>query len=115
MAAAADESVLNRLREILAAVVEMEAEQIPADASFYRELEMDSLEKIEMIARIERSFGVQFDPEEAAEVDALTDIEVILRNRVGEMASGVSNEPSRNVDLAEPQGGKGGQGLPHRP
>ncbi|MFF5206339.1 acyl carrier protein [Streptosporangium sp. NPDC000396] len=72
-------AVLDELREILVIVMELDGVQIEIDASFHEDLEMDSLQKIEVITRVEKSFGVTFEPEEAAEMNALADVIAFLR------------------------------------
>lgn len=81
-AAAADE-----LRAIAVAVLEMEPDRITTDAPFYEQLEMDSLQKTEFVARVERAFEAQFDAEEAAGMDSIADVLAALR-RSGTTGSG---------------------------
>jgi acyl carrier protein len=59
-------AVLLRLREIAASVTELGIEAVDADALFYEDLGVDSLEKIEIVARIESAFGVALSSHEAA-------------------------------------------------
>ncbi|ARZ71534.1 O-succinylbenzoate--CoA ligase [Streptomyces albireticuli] len=51
---------------------------VPADASFHQELKVDSLEKVEIAARIEQSFGVALTDEETAAVDSVRDAADLL-------------------------------------
>jgi acyl carrier protein len=55
-----------RIREIVAAVLEMDPADIDADAVFYEDLSVDSLEKVEIAVRVGREFGVDLTAEEAA-------------------------------------------------
>ncbi|MFE2872675.1 AMP-binding protein [Embleya sp. NPDC059259] len=75
------------VRAIVAAVLETEAERITPDAAFHAHLEMDSLQKTELVARIERAFGVRFPAEQAAGLDCLADVLAAL------MRHGVDNDP----------------------
>lgn len=84
-----DESVvLDRIREILTSVMELEDVRISVDESFHLELEMDSLQKIEIVTRIERAFDLQLEPEEVANMDSLGDVLTLLRERTGAIPGG---------------------------
>ncbi|HEX5565517.1 MAG TPA: acyl carrier protein, partial [Streptomyces sp.] len=61
----------TRLREIVAAVLELDVAEVTTDASFHQELGVDSLEKIEIATRIEKDFGVSLTSEEAAGMDSV--------------------------------------------
>ncbi|MDT0453780.1 AMP-binding protein [Streptomyces hesseae] len=60
----------DRLREIVASVLEVEKEAIEPGAQFYEELGMSSLEKAAVVAAIEREFGA-LSAEEAAALTSL--------------------------------------------
>ncbi|AYN35320.1 o-succinylbenzoate--CoA ligase [Streptomyces albus] len=69
---------MERLRHIVATVLELDLAEIPADASFQQDLNLDSLEKVEIAARIERSFGLALADEEFAAVDSVLDAAGLL-------------------------------------
>lgn len=66
-----NDSVRDRLREIVASVLEMEKTGIEPDALFYEDLGVDSLEKVGIVAAIEREFAVPLPPEKAAAVTSV--------------------------------------------
>ncbi|WP_338400112.1 AMP-binding protein [Streptomyces graminilatus] len=74
--------VRDRLREIVASVLEVEKEAIESGALFYEELGMSSLEKVEIVVAIEREYGA-LSAEEAA---ALTSLDAAL-SVLGERAT----------------------------
>ncbi|MFF7025444.1 AMP-binding protein [Streptomyces klenkii] len=63
----------DRLREIVAFVLDIDVEDVRADASFHQELKVDSLEKVEIAARIEQTFGIALGDDETAAVDSVRD------------------------------------------
>ncbi|MFF4500682.1 acyl carrier protein [Streptomyces sp. NPDC001401] len=69
----------DRLREIVAAVLEIDMTEIQADSLFYDDLAADSLEKVEIAVRIEREFGVPVDAEEGAELSSVSAALALLR------------------------------------
>ncbi|MGW0574758.1 phosphopantetheine-binding protein [Streptomyces sp. NPDC002920] len=62
--------VRDRLREIVASVLEVEKDDIESGALFYEELGISSLEKVAIAAAIEREFGA-LSPEDAAALTSL--------------------------------------------
>ncbi|MFD5586705.1 AMP-binding protein [Streptomyces sp. NPDC127063] len=85
------DTLLNRLREIVASVLEVEKEGIESGALFYEELGMSSLEKIEITVAIEREFGV-LSAEEAAALTSLDAAVSVLSERATRL---------RGVDLLD--------------
>jgi acyl carrier protein len=68
-----------RLREIVAAVAELDPAEVTDDASFYDDLGVDSLQKLEILVRIERGFGVRLTDVEAAGLATVADAVALLR------------------------------------
>jgi acyl carrier protein len=64
------DSVRDRLREIVASVLEIEKADFESDALFYEDLGIDSLEKVAIAAAIECEFGA-LSPEESAALTSL--------------------------------------------
>ncbi|WP_077063433.1 AMP-binding protein [Streptomyces sp. MP131-18] len=81
----------DRLREIVASVLEVEKEAIEPGALFYEDLGMSSLEKAEIVVAIEREFAA-LSAEEAA---ALTSLDAAV-SVLGERTTGL-----RGVDLID--------------
>ncbi|MDT0321417.1 AMP-binding protein [Streptomyces millisiae] len=81
----------DRLREIVASVLEVEKEAIEPGALFYEDLGMSSLEKAEIVVAIEREFAA-LSAEEAA---ALTSLDAAV-SVLGERATGLGG-----VDLID--------------
>ncbi|MFC6090124.1 acyl carrier protein [Saccharothrix sp. BKS2] len=69
------------MRDLVAKVVELDVEEVPAEALFYEELEVDSLQKAEISVRVEREFDVQLKPEETAAMRSVNDVAALLRAR----------------------------------
>lgn len=63
----------DRLREIVAAVLEMEPEEIGCAQSWTDDLAMSSLEKVEVITRVQESFELTFSAEEASRIGSVED------------------------------------------
>lgn len=72
--------VRDRLREIVASVLEVEKDEIESGALFYEDLGIDSLEKVEIAAAIEREFGA-LSAEKAAALTSLDAAVSVLSER----------------------------------
>ncbi|WP_255306222.1 AMP-binding protein [Streptomyces sp. Wb2n-11] len=81
----------DRLREIVASVLEVEKEAIAPGAQFYEELGMSSLEKVEVVVAVEREFGA-LSAQEAAAFTSLDAAAAVLGERARTL---------RDVDLID--------------
>ncbi|MFB7999748.1 AMP-binding protein [Streptomyces sp. NPDC056002] len=70
----------DRLREIVASVLEVDKEAIEPGAQFYEELGMSSLEKTEVVVAVEREFGA-LSAQEAAAFTSLDAAVAVLGER----------------------------------
>ncbi|MEV6122924.1 AMP-binding protein [Streptomyces sp. NPDC052077] len=69
---------VERLRVIVASVLELDLDSVPADASFERELKVDSLEKVEIAARVEQTLGVLLGNEAISSADSVLDLAALI-------------------------------------
>ncbi len=63
-------SVLDRVRDIAADKLSVEAADVSADSSFTEDLNADSLDVVELIMAIEEEFGSDDQPLEISDEDA---------------------------------------------
>lgn len=103
-----DEAIGDRLRDIVASILEMEPAEVEADALFYEDLGADSLEKVGITTRIETEFGVTLTAEEAAATRTVAEAVTVLRQKpelaaggaaLAEPAAGAESAPDQDVDL----------------
>lgn len=71
-------SASDRIRAIVAAVLDTDVAEIGPGASFYEDLASSSLEKVEIVARVEREFGVSIDGEAAAAARCVDDLLAVV-------------------------------------
>lgn len=75
------EQAVETLRRIAEDVLDAEPGQVSLADGFHTDLQMDSLQKIEFVTRVERAFAVRFEAEEAAGTDTLADVLDLLTSR----------------------------------
>ena len=63
----------EKLREIVAAVLELEPSEVGESDRWVDDLGMTSLEKVEAITRIQESFGTALSPQQAAAIGSMAD------------------------------------------
>lgn len=78
-----DDTVVPRLREIVAAAAALEPDEVTVDARFYDDLGVDSLQKLEIVVQTERAFGVRLTDVEAAGLGSVADAVNLLRAKGG--------------------------------
>lgn len=81
MATVRNQVAVDRLRELVATVLDVDVEQVAEDALFYEDLEVDSLRKTEISARIEWKFHVWIDPEAWAATRTITHVATLLQDK----------------------------------
>lgn len=66
-----EQNVIEKLRSIIADVLEVEHEQVQNDVNFMTDLGADSLRVIEILTRIEESLGTSIDQSNLARMVSL--------------------------------------------
>ena len=73
--------VMLGIREEFAAVLDIPAVEVGDDADFYDDLEGDSLQKLELAARIEERFTVKLTDEEASRLRTVMHFTSLVTDR----------------------------------
>ncbi len=75
------EEMMNTIRTTVAEVLEVDLDQISQTSRFKEELGADSLQAIEILARMEKLFKVQIDQAELSKMTSLEAVhEVVMRS-----------------------------------
>ena len=72
---------VETLRLLAADAFELEPEDLTEGASFYEELGVDSIQRMEFVVRLERRLGVKFNDDEAGGLDDLNHTFALLKSR----------------------------------
>ncbi len=68
------EDIVAKVHEVLVDEFELEAETVVAEAHLFTDLELDSLDAVDLIASLEAAFGHRVDEEEAKQVRTVSDV-----------------------------------------
>ena len=68
----------EKLLKILSEQLDMDASELTDDKSFLDDLDMDSLDMVEMTVELEQELGVTFEQEQLAEVKTIGDLAKLI-------------------------------------
>ena len=68
----------EKLLAILAEQIDMSADELTEDKRFVEDLDMDSLDMVEMTVELEQELGCSFEQEQLAEVKTIGDLIALI-------------------------------------
>jgi acyl carrier protein len=77
-----NEEIISRINRLLVEEIEIEEEKISPAADLKKDLEIDSLDFVDLFVIIERNFGVKMKAEEMADIKSLQDFYDYIIKRV---------------------------------
>lgn len=75
--------VENKIKNIIASILEVSADEIKEDTAIGDIVEWDSLHHIQIIAAIEKNFEIRFTPDVMIELEDVSDIVDAVETRMG--------------------------------
>ena len=76
-----DKKMLEKLQEIIAEQLGIEAAEVQADSNFKDDLNADSLDLFEMVMAMEEEFGVEIPSEDLDKIATVQDVMDYLKNK----------------------------------
>ena len=64
-------NIENEIREIVAEILQIPAEELDTSASFFDEYGMDSLRALEILAKVENRYNITIDPDNLAKMTCI--------------------------------------------
>ena len=77
-----NEEIISRINQLLVEEIEIDEEKISPAADLKKDLEIDSLDFVDLFVIIERNFGVKMKAEEMADIKTLQDFYDYIIKRV---------------------------------
>lgn len=78
------EHVLTKLREWMQDLFEIEPEDIRLDSNLYEDLDVDSIDAIDLVVKIKELTGKQVQPEDFKAVRTVLDVVTVIQNMTAE-------------------------------
>lgn len=79
-----EEMELEKIRQIVAGILNIDPEVVTADSTFIEDLGADSLDIFQVIMGVEEEFDIEISPEEAERVATVGDAVELVRSAVKE-------------------------------
>ena len=78
------EQILEKLREWMEELFEIEPEDIQLDSNLYSDLDVDSIDAIDLVVKIKELTGKQVQPEDFKSVRTIQDVVTVIHNMFAE-------------------------------
>ncbi|MCX6281269.1 MAG: phosphopantetheine-binding protein [Bacteroidetes bacterium] len=78
-----NDEIISKINQLLVDEIEIEEDKISPAADLKKDLEIDSLDFVDLFVIIERNFGVKMKAEEMTEIKSLQDFYDYIIKRVG--------------------------------
>lgn len=78
------EQVLTKLREWMEDLFEIEPETVQLDSNLYSDLDVDSIDAVDLVVKIKELTGKQVKPEDFKNVRTVLDVVTVIQNMTTE-------------------------------
>ena len=78
------EQVLTKLREWMEDLFEIEPETVQLDSNLYSDLDVDSIDAVDLVVKIKELTGKQVKPEDFKNVRTVLDVVTVTQNMTAE-------------------------------
>ena len=78
------EQVLAQLREWMQELFEIEPEDIQLDSNLYEDLDLDSIDAVDLVIKIKELTGKQVEPDDFKAVRTVQDVITVIQNMSAE-------------------------------
>ena len=78
------EQVLTKLREWMEDLCEIEPETVQLDSNLYSDLDVDSIDAVDLVVKIKELTGKQVKPEDFKNVRTVLDVVTVIQNMTAE-------------------------------
>ena len=78
------EQVLAKLRDWMQDLFEIEPDDIQLDSNLYEDLDVDSIDAVDLVVKIKELTGKQVQPEDFKAVRTIQDVVTVIQNMTAE-------------------------------
>ena len=79
------ETIFSQVCALLAELFELEAEELRADSRLFEDLDLDSIDAIDLVARLQKMTGKRVEEERLREVKTVGDIVALVESLQAEL------------------------------
>lgn len=80
------EEILSEIAEVLAVEFEIPREKLTADARLYEDLDLDSIDAVDLVVRIQQRTGIKVVAEDFKAIRTLGDVADVIAKLVAEQS-----------------------------
>ena len=77
-----EEHIMKKLTEILVEEFEVEADEVTPESNFFTDLDMDSLDAIDLIVSMDKALGITLKAEDAQKIRTAGEFVQLILSRV---------------------------------
>ncbi|MBR1612282.1 MAG: acyl carrier protein [Succinivibrio sp.] len=78
------EEILKKVQEMLAELFEIEPEEIKPESKLYEELELDSIDAVDLVVKLQKEIGKKIQPEQFKSVRTVADVVEVVYGLVND-------------------------------
>jgi len=69
----------NKIKEIVSNIIQIPADEVKLDASFFDDYGMDSLRALEILAEVENTYNITIEPDKLMQMTSVSEVVKITR------------------------------------
>jgi acyl carrier protein len=78
-----DEQLFSMLKDILVETFELDADDITLEANLYEDLDLDSIDAVDLVVKLREQTGKKIEPGDFKQVRTVNDVMVAIKKLVG--------------------------------
>lgn len=78
------EEILKKVQEMLAELFEIEPDEIKPESKLYEELELDSIDAVDLVVKLQKEIGKKIQPEQFKSVRTVADVVEVVYGLVND-------------------------------
>jgi len=77
-----DSEIIDRMREVLVEEFEVEADEVVPEANFFKDLDLDSLDAIDLVINMDKLLGVKLKGQDAQNIKTVQDFVELIQSKL---------------------------------
>ena len=77
-----DQEIIEKMREVLVEEFEVEADEVTPEANFFSDLDLDSLDAIDLVINMDKLLGVKLKGQDAQNIKTVQDFVELIQSKL---------------------------------